>query len=111
MKEKIERAIHGFECPKCGSDHLYKLKDDRFKCAHCFFKYSPIKLNDDLEILHYFSLEIPANKTAKDLEFSYDKVRRKYMKYRQEVCDYLEKEFSKLSGEIECDIHQLTDRR
>jgi len=22
MKEKVERAIHGIECPKCGSDHL-----------------------------------------------------------------------------------------
>jgi len=21
MKEKVERAIHGIECPKCGSDH------------------------------------------------------------------------------------------
>jgi ribosomal protein S27AE len=79
MKEKVERAIHGFECPKCGSDHLYRLKDERFKCGQCGYKYSPKRLKDDLEILHYFSLEIPANKTAKDLEFSYVKVRNKYM--------------------------------
>ena len=111
MKENIERAIQGFECPKCGSDHLYRLKDDRFKCAKCGFKYSPKKIKDDLAILHYFSLEIPANKTARDLEFSYDKVRRKYMQYRQEICDYLEDEFSKLSGEIECDESYFGGRR
>jgi hypothetical protein len=30
-------------------------------------KYSAKKIRDDLNILHYFSLEIPANKAAKDL--------------------------------------------
>ena len=111
MKEKVERAINGFRCSKCGSDHLYTLKDERFKCGQCGFKYSPKKLRDDLEILHYFSLEIPANKTAKDLGFSYVKVRNKYMQYRQEICDHLEQEFSKLSGEIECDESYFGGRR
>ena len=78
MKEKVERAILGIECPKCGHDHLYKLDDGRYKCSNCKFKYSPRKLNDDLQILHYFSLEIPANKARKDFGCSYDKVRRKY---------------------------------
>ena len=50
MKEKIERAIFGIECPKCGHDRLYKLDDDRYKCSNCKFKYSPRKLNDDLQI-------------------------------------------------------------
>ena len=89
MKEKVENAIHGNECPKCRSDHFYKLKDDRFKCGQCSYKCSHKKIKDDLEVLHYFSLEIPANKTARDLDFSYDKVRRKYMQYRQEICDFL----------------------
>lgn len=113
MKEKIERAIHGNECPKCGSDHppAGGHKDERFKCGQCGYKYSPKKLKDDLAILHYFSLEIPANKTARDLEFSYGKVRRKYMQYRQEICDYLEQEFSKLSGEIECDESYFGGKR
>ena len=91
MKEMIERTIHGFECPRCGNDHLYTLKDDRFKCSHCQFKYSPKKMKDDLQILHYFSLEIPTNKTARDLCFSYEKVRTKYMQYRNEIYDYLNK--------------------
>ncbi len=50
MKEKIERAIFGIECPKCGHDRLYKLDDDRYKCSNCKFKYSPRKLNDDLQV-------------------------------------------------------------
>jgi len=33
------------------------------------------------------------------------------MQYRQEICDYLENEFSKLSGEIECDESYFGGRR
>jgi len=33
------------------------------------------------------------------------------MQYRQEICDYLEDEFSKLSGEIECDESYFGGRR
>ena len=51
------------------------------------------------------------NKTAKDLGFSYDKVRRKYKQYRQEISDYLEQEFSKLSGEIACDESNFGGKR
>lgn len=111
MKEKIERAVLGIECPKCGHDHLYKLDDGRYKCSNCKFKYSPRKLNDDLQILHYFSLEIPANKARKDFGCSYDKVRRKYMQYRNEIFLYLQKEFNKLSGEIECDESYFGGKR
>jgi transposase len=48
-------------------------------------------------------LEIPANKTAGDLELSYKSVRSKYMQYRQEIVEYLARRFKKLSGEIEWD--------
>ena len=64
-----------------------------------------------MEIHHYFSLEIPTNKIARDLGFSYVKVRSKYIQYRQEICDYLEQEFRKLSGEIECDESYFGGRR
>jgi len=62
--------------------YFYFLGLSLFKCYNCFYKYSFIKFRDDLKILHYFSLEIPVYKTAKDLEFCYKKVRRKYMQYR-----------------------------
>ena len=103
MLENIERIIHGKQCPKCGNESLYTLKDSRFKCSACFYKFSPNRIEKDLKLLHYFSLEIPANKAVKDLGWSYHKVRNHYMDYRIEIFDYLAEEFRKLSGEIECD--------
>ena len=111
MEEKIHKYIEGRECPHCGETHLYQMSDNRFKCHNCFYKYSYKKLRNDFKILHYFSLEIPANKTAKDLGIGYKKVRRKYMQYRQEIYDYLQQEFNKLSGEIECDESYFGGRR
>jgi transposase len=74
-------------------------------------KYSPRRIKDDLTILHYFSLEIPANKAAKDLGCSYKKVRSKYMQYRQEIFDFLSEQFRQLSGEIECDESYFGGRK
>jgi len=103
MLERINEIAHGQRCPKCSHCRLYKLADNRFKCVVCGSKYSGKKIEDDLEILHYFSLEIPANKAAKDLGFSYPMVRNRYMQYRQEIVEILDQDFRKLSGEIECD--------
>ena len=103
MLEIIERIIHGKQCPKCGNECLYRLKDKRFKCSGCFYKYSPGPIEKDLKLLHYFSLEIPANKAVKDLGWSYHKIRNNYMNYRVERFDYLGDEYRKLSVEIECD--------
>ena len=77
MEITIKKFIEGKECPRCFKEHLYRLSDSRFKCNNCSFKYSPKRRNDDFVILHYFSLEIPANKTARDLSFGYKKVIRK----------------------------------
>ena len=103
MMGKINEIAQGQRCPKCSCDQLYQLADGRFKCVQCSSKYSAKKIRDDLKILHYFSLEIPANKAAKDLGFSYPMVRNKYMRYRQEIVEILDQDFQKLSGEIECD--------
>ena len=111
MEIRIKEIIEGRKCPQCFGEHIYHLSDSRFKCYTCSFKYSPKKFSDDFAILHYFSLEIPANKTAKDLGFSYNKVRGKYMQYRQEIYIFLQQEFYKLSGEIECDESYFGGRR
>jgi len=109
MIKKIEQIIIGKRCPKCSSRKLFKLADGRCKCANCNFKYSSKKIENDLKILHYFSLEIPANKAAKDLGYSYPMIRNKYMQYRNEILEILNQDFEKLSGEIECDVRQLAD--
>ena len=111
MEELIRDIISGHRCPSCSGDHLYLMNDNRYKCYHCSFKYSHTKYHDDLIILHYFSFEIPANKAAKDLEFSCNKVRNKYMQYRLEIYDFLSQEFTRLSGEIECDESYFGGKR
>lgn len=111
MKEKIHKYIEGRECPRCGKTHLYQMRDNRFKCKNCLYKYSFKKLRDDFSVLHYFSLEIPVNKTARDLDMNYKSVRSKYMQYRREIYTYLNQEFNKLSGEIECDESYFGGKR
>jgi len=111
MKEIIYKYIEGRECPCCGGTHLYQMSDNRFKCKNCLYKYSFKKLRDDFNVLHYFSLEIPANKAARDLDMNYKTVRSRYMQYRREIYTYLHQEFNKLSGEIECDESYFGGRR
>jgi transposase len=111
MITKINKIINGEKCIKCGEKTLYRLSDDRLKCKHCASKYSTNKIKNDLVILHYFCLEIPANKAAADLGFSYKKVSNKYMAYRREIVKFLDQEFNKLSGEIECDESYFGGRR
>jgi transposase len=111
MEERIRDIIDGKECPRCRGGHIYRMSDNRFKCYGCYFKYGTQKIKDDYVILHYFSLEIPANKTAGDLGFSYNKVRGKYMIYRQEIYEFLDQEFKMLSGEIECDESYFGGRK
>ena len=103
MIDRISAITNGKRCPKCYYDRLYHLSDDRFKCSKCHTKYNAIKIKDDLRILHYFSLEIPVDKTAMDLSLSYSTVRNKYMQYRQEIVEVLDQDLCKLSGEIDCD--------
>jgi len=103
MVETIQKIIEGRHCPECQGQHLFRIQDGRWKCSSCFCRYSPKRIFDDLNILHDFSLEIPATKTAKDLKLSYNKVRNKFMEYRDEILEYTNQEFRKLSGEIECD--------
>jgi uncharacterized protein (DUF983 family) len=61
MIKKVDGFISGNICPRCGFEKLYELGDHRFKCASCQFRYSGKKLESDLTVLHYFSLEILAN--------------------------------------------------
>ena len=111
MLEIIRKIIDGKQCPKCSNETLYVLKDNRFRCSGCGYKYSPNPIAKDLKLLHYFSLEIPANKASKDLGWSYHKVRNSYMNYRLDILNYLTEEYRKLSGEIECDESYFGGRK
>ncbi len=67
--------IVGTSCPFCSGDRLYRLRDNRFTGNGCSCEESPKRFKDDLALLHYVSLEIPANKAARDLGFGSTTVR------------------------------------
>ena len=78
MEEKVTIFIFGTSCPFCPGDRLYRLRDNRFNrftCNGCSCKENPKRFKDDFPILHYVSLEIPANKAARDLSFGSTTVR------------------------------------
>jgi transposase len=74
-------------------------------------KYHPKIFQENLTLLHYFSLEIPAHKASKDLRLGYNKVLWKYMEFRIEIDAFAQKEFHQLSGEIECDESYFGGKR
>jgi len=104
MAKKLSANIlRGRKCAFCGSYSTYRLADRRVKCGKCKKRYSLTKLAKDLEILHFFALEISANRTARELNLSYKTVSSRYMFFRERIAEYEEKTFRKLSGELELD--------
>ncbi len=69
----------GRKCIFCDKYGLYKLKNIKVKCKHCKKYYSLRKLKREIEILYYFYLEVSARKTAKELNFNYRLVHRKFI--------------------------------
>ena len=95
--------MRGRKCVYCRSYGMCRLGDGRVKCRNCRRVYSLRKLRRDLEVLRYFSLELSANRAARELEMSYKTVRDRYMFFREKIADYSLENFRKLSGELEID--------
>lgn len=90
--DKFDEIKQGECCPKCGHSKLYPLSDGRSECANCHHRFSPDKVRDDCYILEYFARERSALRASKFLEFSFNKVYHAYMKLRQEILEYSDKE-------------------
>ena len=104
MSEKFTgKFLEGRKCIFCGCWKPYRLADGRVKCRKCRRAYSLKKLQRDLAILHYFALELSANRTAKELGLDYGAVSSRYMFFREKIAEYEEKTFRKLGGELEID--------
>jgi len=107
----IENDFKFRYCPRCMDNDQYRLGDGRYKCKQCNHKFSIRSLKIRYQLLHYFSLEIPANKASKDLGMAYKTVRKHYMSFREQIYLFLNAEFEKLSGEIECDESYFGGKR
>ena len=101
----------GRKCIFCDKYGLYKLKNKKVKCKNCKKYYSLRKLKREMEILYYFYLEVSARKTAKELNFNYRLVHRKFMQFRKKIADYCNQEAKKLNGELELDESYFGGKR
>jgi len=94
IPDKIKEIIEGKRCPKCGSAKLYELLleySDRFKCANCSYRYTGNVIDDDFRVLYFFSVGYNAHQATKSMRCSFNKVYRRYMKFRQEILEYADK--------------------
>jgi len=103
VKNLAANFLRGRKCIYCGCYCLYRLADGRLKCRDCGRFYSLRKLRRDLEVLRYFSLELSANRVAKELGLNYRTVQDRYMSFRERIARYSVENFRKLSGELEID--------
>jgi transposase len=103
--------LEGRKCVYCGSYGLYRLADRRVKCKSCGRFYSLVKFRRDIEVLHYFSLELSANRTARELGLNYKTVQSRYMFFREKITEYSGENFRKLGGELEIDETYFGGRR
>ena len=101
----------GRKCIFCHQYGLYRLGDSKLKCKACKKRYSLSKLKKDLDILHYFYLELSARKAAMELELNYKSVIGRFMFFRKMIADHLGKEFIKLYGELEMDESYFGGKR
>lgn len=106
-----DNKILGRTCFYCGKYGLYKLKDKRVKCKHCKIYYSLAKLRKDLKILYFFYLELSARKAARELRLNYRTVINRYRFFRERIFEYLEEQFTKMSGELELDESYFGGKR
>ncbi len=77
MGEKVTIFIVGTACPFCSGDRLYRLRDNLLQVLDVLVKRARSGSRDGLTLLHYVSLEIPANKAARGLGFGSTTVRGK----------------------------------
>lgn len=103
--------LRGRKCIFCGTYKPYRLSDKRIKCRKCKAVYSTKKLKRDLDVLHYFCLELSAKKASEDLKLSYNTVTKRYMFFREKIADYSENFSEKLKGELELDESYFGGKR
>ncbi|ODS41838.1 MAG: hypothetical protein MSIBF_00270 [Candidatus Altiarchaeales archaeon IMC4] len=105
------KFLDGRKCIFCGKYILYRLANKRVKCGACGRFYSLSKLKRDLDVLHYFAVELSASKTAKVLDLDYETVYSRYMFFREKLAEYQDKSFRKRGRELELDESYFGGKR
>jgi len=100
-------------CLKCHHRRFSKLNDGRLKCKRCSFRFSLITdtylansrllLDQWYELLWWFTYEFTANKTAKEVRLTQQRVHDCFSLIRKTIYDYEIREMIQFFGEIEVD--------
>ena len=110
-------------CPRCENTVLWKLKDNRFKCKNCNYKFGDftatylnklkIPINEVAHILYLFTLGVPAYRMRKYIESSLKTIQKVFTVTRQAIYDQalVELKQANISGEIEMDETMFGGRR
>lgn len=80
-------------CIYCRHDKLYELKSAQLKCAKCKRKFSPKKLQTDLNLIECFCENLSANEASKQLNISYVTAKKKYELFRSLIANFLEERY------------------
>jgi transposase len=104
------------QCPRCGYRLLYHLKDKRFGCRRCKYKFGEftgtyvgefnLSLDKLVHLTYLFALGVPAYRITFYVPLSLTTIEKTFRVFRQSI--YNEsllkiKELKKLSGELEID--------
>jgi len=81
------------KCPYCNSKILYHLKTNQFKCAACKKKFSPKRIQRDINTINLFCQNLTVNQCAKELNLNYITVKNRYEDFRKLIAVYLENEY------------------
>ncbi len=84
---------YSMKCPYCNHSVTYKLKTGQEKCSRCKRKFSVNKIIQEQKICEYFCNDKNVNETANDLKVNYITIQKRYIKYREYISSYLEKEY------------------
>ena len=111
IKGFARKYFEGKKCLFCDNYGLYRLADKRVKCKQCSKYYSLKRLRRDMEILHYFYLELSARKTAKELMVDYETVQSRFTRFRKNIYNFCVNEEQKLKGKLELDESYFGGKR
>ena len=107
----LEERLQSHACVRCGGAHGWYRPGCRYRCQQCGWRYRPDRLRRELQILHYFCLEIAAHRVAREVGMSDPPIWHRFMAYRRWMARFAEAEARPLTGELECDESYFGGRR
>jgi len=81
---------YSMKCIFCNNKKLYQLKTGQLKCSGCKKKFSPKKVQKDLDVIECFCQNLSVNQTSIKLGINYVSVKDRYEIFRQLLANFLE---------------------